>query len=70
MRMGIPLFGLQKAFPPQASQCLYYMSTNSKGSCEAALMRKLAGAFAGRLPFFRVLTNLGKGDSSSIHDIN
>ena len=49
--MSSPQFGLQTCvvvFLPEDSQGLYYMSANSKGSGETALMRRLARAFAGR----------------------
>ena len=49
MRMRSPLFWLQMRFCLKLPQVLYYMSANSKGSGETALMRRLARAFVGRL---------------------
>ena len=68
MRMSSPLIGYRHAFYFIFFFCLklprglFYISANSKGSDENALMRRLAWAFADRqydeYPFFRVLAHI------------
>ena len=62
MQAQFPIWAIDKrfVFRLKLSQGLYYISVNSKGSGETALMRRLARAFAGRQfgnegPFSHVL---------------